>query len=135
MLLLIACMVLRLQISHFHFLTVLEQWYDYNWLPLCWTLFVCTDFTRMVLSLWAMTTLSLYIRVQVNILGRHLYIDTARGLGSSHLLVSFTASPPFITVEKNIYLVHSLILWVAVDWIRYWNSICTSLVVFIILSV
>ncbi|KAA8542781.1 hypothetical protein F0562_023933 [Nyssa sinensis] len=44
------------------------------------------SFTRMVLSLWAMTLLSLYIRVQVNILGRHLYIDTARGLGSSHLL-------------------------------------------------
>ncbi|CAL5433018.1 unnamed protein product [Camellia sinensis] len=44
-------------------------------------------FTRMVLSLWAMTMLSLYIRVQVNILGRHLYIDTARDLGSSHLLV------------------------------------------------
>ncbi|CAL5363940.1 unnamed protein product [Camellia sinensis] len=43
-------------------------------------------FTRMVLSLWAMTMLSLYIRVQVNILGRHLYIDTARDLGSSHLL-------------------------------------------------
>ncbi|KAA8541319.1 hypothetical protein F0562_025282 [Nyssa sinensis] len=44
------------------------------------------SFTRMVLSLWAMTLLSLYIRVQVNILGRHLYIDTARGLGSSYLL-------------------------------------------------
>jgi len=41
----------------------------------------------MVLSLWSVTMLSLYIRVQVNILGRHLYIDTARGLGSSHLLV------------------------------------------------
>ncbi|CAL5395029.1 unnamed protein product [Camellia sinensis] len=43
-------------------------------------------FTRMVLSLWAMTMLSLYIRVLVNILGKHLYIDTARDLGSSHLL-------------------------------------------------
>ena len=42
----------------------------------------------MVLSLWAMTILSLYIRVQVNILGRHLYIDTARHLGTSQLLVS-----------------------------------------------
>ncbi|KAG5572389.1 hypothetical protein H5410_062155, partial [Solanum commersonii] len=37
----------------------------------------------MVLSLWAATLLSLYIRVQVNILGRHLYIDTARGIGGS----------------------------------------------------
>ena len=42
----------------------------------------------MVLSLWSVTMLSLYIRVQVNVLGRHLYIDTARGLTSSHLLVS-----------------------------------------------
>lgn len=41
----------------------------------------------MVLSLWAMTILSLYIRVQVNILGRHLYIDTARGFGSSLIIV------------------------------------------------
>ena len=41
----------------------------------------------MVISLWAITVLSLYIRVQVNILGRHMYVDTARGLGSSHLLV------------------------------------------------
>ena len=41
----------------------------------------------MVISLWAITVLSLYIRVQVNILGRHMYIDTARGLGSSQLLV------------------------------------------------
>ncbi|KAK4364043.1 hypothetical protein RND71_015401 [Anisodus tanguticus] len=32
---------------------------------------------------WATTMLSLYIRVQVNILGIHLYIDAARGLGSS----------------------------------------------------
>ncbi|XP_057950619.1 peroxisome biogenesis protein 3-2-like isoform X2 [Malania oleifera] len=42
-------------------------------------------FSRLVLSLWAMTVLSLYIRVQVNILGRHLYIDTARSCGSSDL--------------------------------------------------
>ncbi|CAA7048192.1 unnamed protein product [Microthlaspi erraticum] len=44
------------------------------------------SFTRMVLSVWSVTMLSLYIRVQVNILGRHLYVDTARALGSSHLL-------------------------------------------------
>lgn len=55
--------------------------------------FVAVDaagFTRLVVSLWAMTMLSLYIRTQVNILGRHLYIDTARGLESSHLLVRIT---------------------------------------------
>ncbi|KAF6177034.1 hypothetical protein GIB67_040932 [Kingdonia uniflora] len=33
-----------------------------------------------------MTTLSLYIRIQVNILGRHLYVDIARGIRSSHML-------------------------------------------------
>ncbi|KAG6589624.1 Cyclin-dependent kinase D-1, partial [Cucurbita argyrosperma subsp. sororia] len=44
------------------------------------------SFTKMVISLWAITVLSLYIRVQVNILGRHMYIDTARGIGSSQLL-------------------------------------------------
>ncbi|KAL6178208.1 hypothetical protein ACLB2K_049727 [Fragaria x ananassa] len=48
-----------------------------------WDRLKVISFTTMVLSLWAMTMLSLYIRVQVNILGRHLYIDTARGFGSS----------------------------------------------------
>ncbi|KAL6175656.1 hypothetical protein ACLB2K_052295 [Fragaria x ananassa] len=48
-----------------------------------WDRLKVISFTRMVLSLWAMTMLSLYIRVQVNILGRHLYIETARGFGSS----------------------------------------------------
>ncbi|KAK8686716.1 hypothetical protein V6N13_125736 [Hibiscus sabdariffa] len=51
-----------------------------------WDRLKILSFTRMVVSIWAVTILSLYIRVQVNILGRHLYIDTARGLGSSHLL-------------------------------------------------
>ncbi|XP_031124556.1 peroxisome biogenesis protein 3-2-like [Ipomoea triloba] len=49
-----------------------------------WDRLKILSFTKMVLSLWSMTTLNLYIRVQVNILGRHLYIDTARGLGSSY---------------------------------------------------
>lgn len=42
----------------------------------------------MVLSIWSLTMLILYIRIQVNILGRHLYIDTARGLAASFLFVS-----------------------------------------------
>ncbi|XP_015059546.1 peroxisome biogenesis protein 3-2-like [Solanum pennellii] len=46
-----------------------------------WDRLKILSFTRMVLSLWAATLLSLYIRVQVNILGRHIYIDTARGIG------------------------------------------------------
>ncbi|KAL2465136.1 Peroxisome biogenesis protein 3-2 [Abeliophyllum distichum] len=51
-----------------------------------WDRLKILSFTKMLLSLWAMTMLSLYVRVQVNILGRHLYIDTARDLGTSHLL-------------------------------------------------
>ncbi|XP_021292217.1 peroxisome biogenesis protein 3-2-like [Herrania umbratica] len=51
-----------------------------------WDRLKILSFTRMVVSIWAVTLLSLYIRVQVNILGRHLYIATARGLGSSNLL-------------------------------------------------
>ncbi|KAJ1394220.1 Peroxin-3 [Sesbania bispinosa] len=46
------------------------------------------SFTRMALSIWATIMLSLYTKVQVNILGRHLYIDTARSLGSSNSMES-----------------------------------------------
>ncbi|XP_040998767.1 peroxisome biogenesis protein 3-2-like [Juglans microcarpa x Juglans regia] len=53
-----------------------------------WDRIKILSFTRMVLSLWAMTMLSLYIRVQVNILGRHLYINTARDLGGSYSLAN-----------------------------------------------
>uniref|UniRef100_A0A6N2KX51 Peroxin-3 n=1 Tax=Salix viminalis TaxID=40686 RepID=A0A6N2KX51_SALVM len=52
-----------------------------------WDRLKILSFTQMLVSLWAVTMLSLYIKVQVNILGRHLYIDTARGLESSLLLV------------------------------------------------
>ena len=45
----------------------------------------------MTLSVWATTMLSLYTKVQVNILGRHLYIDTARSLGISDSVVRTTA--------------------------------------------
>ncbi|KAH7549381.1 hypothetical protein JRO89_XS13G0022400 [Xanthoceras sorbifolium] len=57
-----------------------------------WDRLKILSFTRMVVSLWAVTMLSLYIRVQVNILGRHLYIDTARSLGSSFLAVRCSKS-------------------------------------------
>ncbi|KAI5382577.1 hypothetical protein KIW84_070135 [Lathyrus oleraceus] len=46
------------------------------------------SFTRMALSVWATVMLSLYTKVQVNILGRHLYIDTARSFESSYLMES-----------------------------------------------
>ncbi|MED6122123.1 hypothetical protein PIB30_036828 [Stylosanthes scabra] len=42
----------------------------------------------MTLSVWATTMLSLYTKVQVNILGRHLYIDTARRFGISSTMES-----------------------------------------------
>ncbi|KAK1280473.1 Peroxisome biogenesis protein 3-2 [Acorus gramineus] len=41
------------------------------------------SFTRMVTSLWGMTLLCLYVRVLVNILGRHLYIEASKDVGSS----------------------------------------------------
>ncbi|KAL8145576.1 hypothetical protein AgCh_003651 [Apium graveolens] len=50
-----------------------------------WDRFKVQSFARTVLSIWSMTSLSLYIRVLVKILGRHFYIDTARGLGAAHL--------------------------------------------------
>ncbi|CDY69671.1 BnaCnng64690D [Brassica napus] len=63
-----------------------------------WDQLKILSFTRMVLSLWSVTMLSLYIRVQVNILGRHLYVDTARALDtSSHLLYALLVSSPTST--------------------------------------
>ncbi|KAL6655803.1 hypothetical protein ACP70R_006629 [Stipagrostis hirtigluma subsp. patula] len=43
-----------------------------------WEKIKILSFTRTVSSMWAMTLLSLYVRVQVTILGRHLYLDFAR---------------------------------------------------------
>ncbi|XP_020215471.1 peroxisome biogenesis protein 3-2 [Cajanus cajan] len=48
-----------------------------------WSRLKILSFTRMTLSVWTTTMLNLYTKVQVNILGRHLYIDTARSLGIS----------------------------------------------------
>uniref|UniRef100_A0A1D1XMM1 Peroxisome biogenesis protein 3-1 n=1 Tax=Anthurium amnicola TaxID=1678845 RepID=A0A1D1XMM1_9ARAE len=48
-----------------------------------WEKLKILSFTRTASSLWAMTMLCLYVRVQVNILGRHLYFEAARGFGSS----------------------------------------------------
>lgn len=63
---------------------------------------ICKGFTRMVLSIWAMTAISLYIRIQVNILGRHLYIDTARDLGGFQPVR--TVYFLFIALNSCIYL-------------------------------
>uniref|UniRef100_A0A0E0LZP8 Peroxin-3 n=1 Tax=Oryza punctata TaxID=4537 RepID=A0A0E0LZP8_ORYPU len=43
-----------------------------------WEKIKILSFTRTVSSIWAMALLSLYVRVQVTILGRHLYLDFAR---------------------------------------------------------
>ncbi|KAK9750415.1 hypothetical protein RND81_02G195300 [Saponaria officinalis] len=48
-----------------------------------WDRLKVLSFTKMVLSLWSVTMLSLFVRVQVNILGRQLYIDIASSRESS----------------------------------------------------
>ncbi|KAF9625597.1 hypothetical protein IFM89_024370 [Coptis chinensis] len=62
------------------------------------------NFTRLAVSLWAMTVLNLYIRVQVNILGRHLYIDTARGMGASYLLEEVDQFDRHGQVSQQVFL-------------------------------
>ncbi|KAJ6340324.1 hypothetical protein OIU77_008143 [Salix suchowensis] len=70
-----------------------------------WDRLKILSFTQMLVSLWAVTMLSLYIKVQVNILGRHLYIDTARGLESSLLLVrSILILLPMFKIYAHIQL-------------------------------
>ncbi|KAG6481881.1 peroxisome biogenesis protein 3-1-like isoform X1 [Zingiber officinale] len=44
-----------------------------------WERLKILSFTRTAASLWSMTVLCLYVRVQVNILGRQLYVEIARG--------------------------------------------------------
>ncbi|XP_019707022.1 peroxisome biogenesis protein 3-2 isoform X2 [Elaeis guineensis] len=51
-----------------------------------WETLKVLSFTRTASSLWSMTMLCLYVRVQVNILGRHLYLEAARGSESSQPL-------------------------------------------------
>lgn len=41
------------------------------------------SFTRAACSMWALTILVLFVRVQLNILARHVYIDTARNISTS----------------------------------------------------
>ncbi|KAK8949473.1 Peroxisome biogenesis protein 3-2 [Platanthera zijinensis] len=50
-----------------------------------WERLKVLSFTRLTTSLWSMTMLYLYVRVLVNILGRHLYVDIARGSESSQI--------------------------------------------------
>ncbi|CAN0891437.1 Peroxisome biogenesis protein 3-2 [Linum grandiflorum] len=83
-----------------------------------WDKLKIISFTRMLVSLWAVTLLSLYSRVQVNILGRHLYIDIAGGLGSSFMLddadlVDRADQQKFLAAAA--YLPHSGLLVLAAD--------------------
>lgn len=41
------------------------------------------SFTLATCSIWSLTLLYLFVRVQLNILGRHVYIDTARDISTS----------------------------------------------------
>ncbi|TVU09112.1 hypothetical protein EJB05_42553 [Eragrostis curvula] len=50
-----------------------------------WEKIKVLSFTRTISSMWAMTLLSLYVRVQVTILGRHLYLDFARDTDGAQL--------------------------------------------------
>eukprot|EP00249_Psilotum_nudum_P016534 c25869_g1_i2 orf=361-1329(-) len=49
-----------------------------------WQRLKILSFTRTMGALWSLTLLNLFVRVQLNILGRHLYIDTARYLSTSN---------------------------------------------------
>eukprot|EP00252_Welwitschia_mirabilis_P016167 TRINITY_DN3570_c0_g3_i1.p1 TRINITY_DN3570_c0_g3~~TRINITY_DN3570_c0_g3_i1.p1 ORF type:complete len:372 (-),score=70.94 TRINITY_DN3570_c0_g3_i1:751-1866(-) len=44
-----------------------------------WERLKILSFTRTSCAIWAMTVLNLYIRAQVNILGRHIFMDQTRG--------------------------------------------------------
>lgn len=64
-----------------------------------WIYIVVLGFTRTVSSIWAMTLLSLYVRVQVTILGRHLYLDFARVTDGAQLQVIFTLHVLFSVIS------------------------------------
>ncbi|KAJ8475768.1 hypothetical protein OPV22_019495 [Ensete ventricosum] len=51
-----------------------------------WERLKILSFTRTAASLWSMTVLCLYVRVQVNILGRQLYVQIARDSENSEAL-------------------------------------------------
>ncbi|KAG6510763.1 hypothetical protein ZIOFF_028799 [Zingiber officinale] len=58
-----------------------------------WERLKILSFTRAAASLWSMTLLCLYVRVQVNILGRQLYLDIARDFEDSQPLGVTTRAP------------------------------------------
>lgn len=40
-------------------------------------------FTRTVCAMWAISLLDVFIHIQLNILGRHVYLDTAKNMSKS----------------------------------------------------
>jgi hypothetical protein len=56
--------------------------------------------------MWAMTLLSLYVRVQVTILGRHLYLDFARDTTDAQLQVDLCSRPAFYAPGPHSMLKH-----------------------------
>ncbi|KAG6542463.1 hypothetical protein Mapa_016153 [Marchantia paleacea] len=67
------------------------------------------SFTRTVCAMWSVTLLDLFIRTQLNILGRHVYIDTARDMsvakaGELYKPLSMSCQHKFIAFAD--YLAH-----------------------------
>ncbi|KAH9531180.1 hypothetical protein CY35_19G023500 [Sphagnum magellanicum] len=65
------------------------------------------SFTRTVCAMWAVSLLDIFIRIQLNILGRHVYIDTAwdlSKLSEVHVPLSMTCQHKFIAFAD--YLPH-----------------------------
>ncbi|XP_042427682.1 peroxisome biogenesis protein 3-1-like isoform X2 [Zingiber officinale] len=70
-----------------------------------WERLKILSFTRTAASLWSMTVLCLYVRVQVNILGRQLYVEIARGFEDAQPL-DFLATADYLAT----YGINSLIM-------------------------
>lgn len=59
---------------------ILQKCSGLHWLTSFLLKFVCTGFARTVCAMSALSLLDIFIRIQLNILGRHVYFDTARDL-------------------------------------------------------
>jgi len=89
-------------------------------------------FTRTASSLWSMTMLCLYVRVQVNVLGRHLYLEIAHGSESSQspvypfiLIKGFISCNVFIPIHlerlgicesSHCKLIYFISIFLGIDW-------------------
>lgn len=69
--------------------------HKYAFLTMLLFLWLFSDFLgfrKTVSPMWAMTLLSLYVRVHVTILGSHLYLDFAQCTNGAHLQVHLCSS-------------------------------------------